>query len=130
MKPTVILEGHSIPETGHLDLNVQVSAMVMIAAREAQRRVTGFVTDRISYLMHGGEPQLLVVSPGHGEEQIRWRVPILLSFPSYGPVGVVGYIDVDVADGRLLSSEERVAEIEANAEELAARLSLETAPAS
>lgn len=129
MKPTVILEGQSIPETGHLDLNVQVSGMVMIAAREAQQRVTGFVTDRISYLMHGGEPQLLVASQSHGEEQIRWRVPVLLSFPSYGPVGTVGYIDVNIADGQLSSSEERVAEIETNARELAARLPLDAAPA-
>lgn len=46
----------------------------------AQRKVTGFVVDQISNLMHGTKPSLVAIN------QIPyWRVPIMLSMPLYAP---------------------------------------------
>ncbi len=89
---------------------------VRVSATAARRRVSGFVLNEISYLMGGSEPSLVI-----GERTV-WRVPVILTFPTHGPVGTVGTIDVDAETGELYTSPQLVEEITRNAETLTARL--------
>jgi len=86
----------------------------------AARKVSRFVLDNISYLMHGGDPTLVV------SDRAYWRVPIILTFPTHGAVGDVGTIDVDAVTGELQTSPALIEEITRHADELAACLPSET----
>ena len=54
-------------------------------------------------------------------ERACWRAPVKLAFPTTGPVGVVGEIDVDVQTGKVLADEALLQEIESRAADLARR---------
>ena len=70
--------------------------------------------------MHAGTPTLVVGG------KAMWRVPVHLTFPSFGDVGPVGCIDVDPVTGEFDHSQITIDEIEKNAEHLALRF---TSPA-
>jgi predicted DNA-binding antitoxin AbrB/MazE fold protein len=92
---------------------------VCITAATARRKVNRFVLDEISYLMGGERPTLIET------DRLIWRVPVVLTYPTHGVVGRVGFIDVDARSGELLLTPETVEEITHNARALAARLSSE-----
>ena len=92
---------------------------VCITAATARRKVNRFVLDEISYLMGGEQPTLIET------DRLIWRVPVVLTYPTHGVVGQVGFIDVDAGSGELLLTPETVEEITHNARALAARLSSE-----
>lgn len=71
--------------------------IVNVTAFTARRQVSGYVGSNISHLMGGSEPAL-VLSRG----RLVWRVPIILTTPQQGQVGVVGSLDVDARTGQLL----------------------------
>jgi len=85
----------SLPKTGRLEVDIKVSADINISAYAAKQKVNGFVLSEISYMMHAGDPTLVI------DEYIYWRVPVILSLTSRGDVGEVGTIDVDVDTGQL-----------------------------
>jgi hypothetical protein len=93
---------------------------VCVTAALARRKVTRFVLDEISYLMGGGQPTLIET------EQLVWRVPVTLTYPTHGAVGQAGFIDVDAEGGELLLAPETVEEIKRNARALVAHLPPET----
>ena len=96
-----------------------VPQRVCVTAATAQRKVNRFVLDEISYLMGGEQPTLVET------DRLVWRVPVVLTYPTHGTVGQVGFIDVDAENGELLLAPETVEEITHNARALAARLSPE-----
>jgi hypothetical protein len=102
----------SIPKSGRLEVDIKVTADVNISAFAARQKVNGFVLSEISYMMHAGEPALVV------GDRICWRVPVILSQTSKGDIGETGSIDVDVETGQLYVSPTQITEIEARAEEL------------
>lgn len=102
-----------LPRTGRLQFSVHVSADLNFSATAARRRAGRFVADEISYLMRGGEPNLVIA------DRIYWRVPILLTFPGRGSAGSVGVIDVDVETGQLRVTPELIVEIQQRATDLA-----------
>jgi hypothetical protein len=120
---SIILTDRPVPETGRLDIEINISTLVTFSAEDARRKVSSFVHREISYLMRSDPPSLVVA------DRVYWRVPIILTFPSYGPLGAVGSIDVDVETGELNVSADRIAEIQRRAQDLAARSSPQTAPA-
>lgn len=107
----------SIPSSGRLEVDIRVTADMNISAYAARQKVNGFVLSEISYLMHAGEPSLVV------SDRIYWRVPVILSQTSKGDVGETGLIDVDVETGQLLVSPKQITEIEARAEDIINRSS-------
>ena len=107
----VIVE--SLPKAGRLEVDIKVSADLNISAYAARQKVNAFVLSDISYLLHAGEPVLVLA------DSVRWRVPVMLSLTSRGDVGEVGAIDVDVQTGHLHVSPQLIAEINARAEGLA-----------
>lgn len=120
---SIVLADRPIPETGHVSIVINVSARIAVSAEEARRKVNRFVHREISYLMRGEPPNLVVA------DRVYWRVPIVLTFPSYGSLGIVGSVDVDVESGELNVSADYIAEVQGRAQELAARSSPQTAPA-
>lgn len=108
---TSIIE--ALPKMGRLEVDIKVTADINISAYAARQKVNGFVLSEISYMMHADEPILLL------SERICWRVPVILSLTSYGDIGEVGAIEVDVETGQLHVSPQLIAEINARAEGLA-----------
>jgi hypothetical protein len=103
----------SIPKTGRLEVDIKVTADVNISAYAARQKVNDFVLSEVSYMMHAGDPALVLA------ERICWRVPVILSLTSRGDVGEVGVIDVDVETGQMHVTPQLIAEINARAEGLA-----------
>ena len=101
--------------SSRLDIEVKVSAQVNVTAFSAQRKVSKLVLDQISHLLFGDAPSLVL------SDRALWRVPVRLAFPTTGPVGIVGEIDVDIQTGEVLVSETVLQEIEARAADLARR---------
>jgi len=104
-----------LPHTGKLQIDIHMSAEMNFSATAARRRVSRFVADEISYLMRGGEPDLVVA------DRIYWRAPVLLTPPGHGSVGSVGAIDLDVETGQLHVTPGLIAEIQQHAADLTAR---------
>src|SRR3990172_12854434 len=103
----------AIPKTGRLEVDIKVTADVNISAYAARQKVNGFVLSDISFMMHAGDPTLVLA------ERICWRVSVIISLTSRGDVGEVGAIDVDVETGQIHVTPQLIAEINARAEGLA-----------
>ena len=112
----ILLETQTAPQTGRLMVSVHREVQINISADEAQHRVTQFVHRKISSQMHGEAPTLTLGG------RTCWRVPIHLTFPSFGDVGRVGIIDVDVESGELQIDTTIIQEIERHAENIALRI--------
>ena len=111
----------SLPKTGRLEVDIKVTADINISAYAAKQKVNGFVLSELSYMMHAGDPKLVV------DEHILWQVPVILSQTSRGDVGEVGTIDVDVETGQLHITPQLIVEINNRAKALA--LSTASTPA-
>jgi hypothetical protein len=106
-----------LPPAGRLEIAISVATDVNISAKAARQKVNDFVLSEISYMMHAGEPELVV------SDRIVWRVPVVLSLTSHGDVGDVGAITVDVESGQMAISPETMDEFHARAHDLARRFS-------
>ncbi len=112
---TIILERHTIPDKGKLDISLNISTEIKISAEEARRKVNGFVISNISNLMMGDRQVELVI-----RERVYWRVIVHHTLPGFGAIGKVGEIDVDVETGKVEEpSVEKVEEMYRRAKALA-----------
>jgi hypothetical protein len=102
-----------LPPSGRVEIAISVAADVNISATAARQKVNQFVLSEISYMMHAGEPELVIA------DRIAWRVPVILSLTTRGDVGVVGVITVDVESGQMTISPEALDELHARADDLA-----------
>ena len=93
---TVTLPYHQ--QTVPFDLNI--STTILISAAEAKRLASRHVIMELSSNLCGTTPELVL-----RETALVWRVPIMLSFPHIGSMGIVGTIDVDASNGDLLTDE-------------------------
>jgi hypothetical protein len=118
---TILLETPVDYETGVLTLQVDRKIEVKILPEEARRKVNHYVHMEISTQMHAETPMLVV------GDKVIWRVPIHLTFPSFGDIGQVGFMDVDPVTGTLDVSLTTINEITHNAETLALRFTSPTA---
>lgn len=118
MKHAILLEDHPVWETGTFDLHVDRRIEIRVAAEQARRTANYFVHMDISTQMFAATPTLAL----HQDGKVSWRVPIHLTFPSFGDVGCVGYIHVDAVTGEVDQSAETLEAIRRDATELALRL--------
>jgi len=88
--------------------------IVNITGFTARQKVSGYVGDRISHLMGGDEPTLILA-----EERLVWRVPVILTSPTRGTVGIVGMVDVDARTGSLLIAPDFEEQVQGRAQALA-----------
>ena len=105
----------NLPKTGHLEIDIKVTAEVNISAYAARKKVDDFILSNVSYMMHAGEAQFII------DDRIRWRVPVILSLTTRGDVGEVGGIDVDVETGQMYITPHLIREICERAENLIGR---------
>ncbi len=84
--------------------------IINVTAFTARQKVSGYVGDRISHLMGGDEPTLVLA-----KGQLVWRVPIILTRPSQGVVGIVGVMDVDARTGSLIVQPDLAEQVKARA---------------
>lgn len=103
------------PPSADLEIDIRVRTRLAITAFTAQRKVSRLVLERVSNLLCGQEPTLVV------GDRVRWRVPVWLGFPNMGMVGKVGDIDVDVETGEILFSQRVLDELSERADDLARR---------
>jgi len=87
--------------------------IVNITAFTARQKVSGYVGDQISHLMGGDEPTLI-----WARNRVVWRVPLILTFPSRGVVGTVGFLDVDARTGQLMIPTDFSKQVEIHAQAL------------
>lgn len=103
------------PPSADLEIDIRVRTRLAITAFTAQRKVSRLVLERVSNLLCGQEPTLVV------GDRVRWRVPVWLGFPNMGMVGKVGDVDVDVETGEILFSQRVLDELSERADDLARR---------
>jgi len=113
---TITLDPYTIPEKGTVHLQVSRSFEIKVTAEEARRQVNRWVHNEVAFLMRGLPPTLVI------GEQVIWRVPISIGFPSVGQAGIVGMVDVDVETGMMNISPELEAGLINEAEKIAKRL--------
>jgi hypothetical protein len=94
---------------------IQTLAQVQISAFVARQKANVLMLEQVSNLLLAGEPALEHTPEG----EWRWRVPIDLTFPAYGRVGKVGEILVDAQYGNVYYDDALLAQISAEAEQLA-----------
>jgi hypothetical protein len=111
----VEMAAFAVPPTVDLEINIRLRATVQVTAFSAQRKVSRLMLDRVSNLLCGNEPTLVV------SERLRWRVPIWLGFAESGLVGKVGEVDVDVETGEILFDQHLLEQIGERADALARR---------
>jgi hypothetical protein len=116
---TVLIETVKLPDSGYVQMDLQLTADIRVPAEAARKRVTVLVGREIADLLYGGPPDLV-----WQEQGVYWRVPVILASRSLGRIGQVGAIDVAVETGELRLDEEVIAIIEDNAQRLAAGAAL------
>ena len=113
------VELQSLPQTGRLEIDIKVSSDINVSAYAARQKVDNFVLNEISYMMHAGEPTLVVA------DSIYWRVPVILSTVSRGDIGEVGTINVNAQTGQLITAPQLITEVTDRAEGLASHFASE-----
>lgn len=108
----IILDKHPVPEKGTFEIRQSVN--ILVSAQEARDSVNRWLLKDVSYMM-GAEDPTLVVS-----DRIVWRVPVVLTAPHVGHVGMAGTVDVDVQTGEFDTSPLRKEQILQGGRELAA----------
>ena len=112
---TVELQELPVPRLAGLEIDIKLHAQVHVTASTAQRKVSKLMLDRVSNLLCGDKPALVVA------DRICWRVPVWLGFPNTGLVGKVGEVDVDIETGEMLFDQHLLDEITERADALAQR---------
>ena len=100
MTYNVLLKEQPAPDATTLDLVINQSITLGVSAMEAQKAVNRLIHLDVSTQMHAECPTLVV-----GPKTV-WQVPIHLTFPSFGDVGCVGSLDVDVTTGTVQAGDQ------------------------
>jgi len=96
---TISVDPKFTPTTTPIHLSFHLVATLNVAAEEARRRVNRQVVAELGTGLIARGPELVIA-----DEQILWRVPIVLSLPDLGDLGQVGAVDVDARSGDVLLS--------------------------
>jgi hypothetical protein len=115
MIDNVLLEIPATYETGTLTLQLDKQVEIKVSAEEAQCKANAYIHLELSTQLHAETPLLII------GEQAWWRVPLHLTFPSFGDVGQVGFLAVDPVTGDIDTAPAKITEITQKAETLALR---------
>jgi hypothetical protein len=108
-----------LAQTAPIHLSLHLAVTLNVTADEARRRVNRQVVTELGTGLIAREPDLAITG-----EQIVWRVPIALSLPKLGDLGLVGSVDIDARTGDLLLSAESQEAIVQHAQRLYAGATL------
>lgn len=93
---TILIHTQQLDDNLPMSLDLHVRMTLPITAQEAQRRVKRHVIPELGTGLAALKPELSV-----NEGQVLWRVPILLSLPELGSLGIVGFVCVDASSGEI-----------------------------
>jgi len=105
----------SLPSQAEVKIEVSLTARINVTAQTAQRKVSKLLLDEVGNLLYGEQPNLVVGT------QLLWRVPVWLALPTTGPLGEVGYLDMDTQTGEILFTRQQLDEIAERGNALAQR---------
>ena len=111
----LLLEKQTIPDLGHFEVEVKVSADIKVTAQAAKNKVQRWLMDEVSLQIWADWPTLVL------SDRLVWRVPAYLSLPGWGNLGQVGSVDVDAETGDFALTPELRAQIEQRALNLAGK---------
>lgn len=114
-----ILDTQTISQTAPIHLSFHLAVTLNITAEDARRRVNRHIVAELGTGLIARDPNLVV-----DDDKVFWRVPIALSLPTLGDLGLVGSVDVDAQTGDLLLSSEAQAAMIQHAERLYAGATL------
>ena len=123
MVQAIVIEGQTVDADGILTLHVDQKIRLKIAPEQAQKQANSFVHLEISTQLHA-QPPLLVIGE---DDKVVWRVPIHLTFPSFGDVGSIGFLHVDPTTGDIDTSPATIQNLTEKADALASRFASPTA---
>jgi hypothetical protein len=118
---SILINSESIPETAPIALNFHLIATLNITAEIARRQVNHQVIPALGTGLIARQPELMIE-----EEQIIWRVPISMSLPELGDLGIVGHVAVDARTGELSISDDTQKRIIQHARRLYTGATLQT----
>ena len=108
----------TVPHTGQMHINIQLSLDVNITAVTARRKVNAYLATHVGNLLLADEPALTI------SERVVWRVPVDITNPAEGRLGRVGEVDVDVENGNMYLTDSQITAIKENALRLVTSSSL------
>lgn len=101
-------------DTTNLQLDFSISTQLGIDPKQAKRRVTRHMMDKVTMFLHPDDPLLVI----ENSERVVWRFPIAFFMGTQGRLGVVGTVDVDAHSGQLYINSQKEREMIANVERL------------
>jgi hypothetical protein len=118
---TILSDARSMPTTAPIHLSFHIVATLNVIAEEARRQVNSQVVTELGTGLIARDPELVIA-----DDQILWRVPVVLSLPTLGDLGQVGTVDVNARTGDLLLSPDAREGIIQHARRLYAGATLQT----
>ena len=94
---TVLAGDSSVPKSIPVQLRFHITTTLNVGAEEARRLVNRKVVAELGTGLIAHDPELVIDG-----DKVTWRVPIALSLPDLGDLGLVGTVDVDAHSGTLL----------------------------
>ncbi len=91
----------------------RVSAKLNVTQVAARRKVNVFVLREIGTGLGSDTPSLVVHN-----DQLCWRVPVILALSPKGRLGQVGQIDINAQTGEILADDQLIGDITDYAERL------------
>jgi hypothetical protein len=117
MATNMELESLTLPTQAEVKVEFSLTAKVNVTDFTAQRKVSKLLLDQVGNLLYGEQPNLVV------GRRLLWRVPVWLGWPTVGPLGQVGSLDVDAQTGEILFSPAHLEELAERGDVLAQRTS-------
>jgi hypothetical protein len=105
----------TLPPQAQIKIAFSLTAQVNITDYTAQRRVSKLLLDDVGNLLYGERPSLVA------GRRLLWRVPVWLGLPTVGPVGRVGFLDVDAQTGEILFDQSTLDDIKERGNAMAER---------
>lgn len=97
----VHLDTDLVPQTSPVSLHFHLVTTLNISAVQARRLANRHIVSELGTGLAARTPELVIAG-----EQIKWRLPVVLSLPSLGELGEVGAVEIDAQTGVLLTSAE------------------------
>jgi hypothetical protein len=104
-----------LPAQAEVKIELSVTAKLNLTDVTAQHKVSKLLLDQVGNLLYGEQPSMVV-----GRRWL-WRVPVWLGLPTAGPVGQIGWLDVDAQTGEILFTQQQLDELAERGDELAER---------
>lgn len=83
-----------------ITVDLHLYTILQITAEEARRCVKRKIIPDLGTGLGAADPELKIHN-----DHIFWRVPVFLSLPTLGTLGIVGSVDVDALSGEITLSE-------------------------